>query len=152
MKRNEFFSTFGVTAGMLFLAPAINSCSKSDSVASTDNTNGSNTSGTSGTGGTIDFTLDLSTSTYSALNNNGGSIVKNGVIIAKTSSGAYVALASACTHEGTTLGFDSAGNRFHCPNHGSNFGLDGALQNGPATSALKKYNTQLTGTMLRIFA
>lgn len=149
MKRHEFFSAFGVTAGMLFMAPVINSCSKNDTVATDVTPAGSNTNGTTGA---VDFTLDLSTSTYSVLNNNGGSIVKNGVIIAKTSSGAYVALASACTHEGTTIGFDSAANRFHCPNHGSNFGLDGALQNGPATSALKKYNTQLTGTSLRIFA
>lgn len=149
MKRHEFFSAVGVTAGLLFMAPVVNSCSKKETDTIGESSNGSNTGGN---GGTIDFTLDLSSSTYAVLNNNGGSLVKNGVIIAKTAAGNYVALASACTHEGTTIGFDSASNRFHCPNHGSNFGLDGALQNGPATSSLKKYNTQLSGTILRIFA
>ena len=146
MKRDQFFSAFGVSAGMLFLAPAISSCSKS-----LTDTNPNQTGG--GTNGTVDFTIDLSSPTYASLNSNGGSIVKDNIIIARTSSGVYVALTSICTHQQyNPIVFESASNRFYCPNHGSNFGLDGSVLNGPATSALKKYNTQLTGTSLRVYA
>jgi Rieske Fe-S protein len=99
----------------------------------------------------VDFTLDLTAGANSVLNSNGGSLLKTGVLVARTSSGAYVAVASACTHQGTTLTFDSANNKMNCSNHGSNFGLTGAVINGPATVALKSYSTQLTGTMLRVF-
>jgi cytochrome b6-f complex iron-sulfur subunit len=144
MKRHEFFSTLGISAGMIYLAPVLSSCTKE----STDTT----TPPGGGTSGAVDFTLDLTSATYASLNTNGGSIVKDNIIIAKSSAGVFVALSSICTHQGSTIGFENAASRFHCPNHGSNFGLDGSVLNGPATSALKKYNTALTGTSLRIFA
>ena len=144
MRRTEFFSAFGISAGMLFLAPVVTSCSKSLTDTTTNPGTGSNNP--------VDFTLDLTSPTYAALNNVGGSIIKDSIIIAKTSAGTYVALSSICTHQGSTIGFESSASRFHCPNHGSNFGLDGSVQNGPATAALKKFNTALTGNSLRIFA
>jgi cytochrome b6-f complex iron-sulfur subunit len=151
MKRTEFFSAVGFSAGMLFLAPAaLTSCSKSTNDLTSGNDPGGTTGGT--TGGTVDFSLDLSTTAYSALNTNGGSVYKNGLIIAKTMNGEYVALSAACTHEGSTIGFDSASNRFHCPNHGSNFTVSGSVINGPAATSLRKYNTQLSGTTLRVYA
>lgn len=145
MKRNEFFSAFGISAGMLFMAPVLSSCSKSLTDATSNPPGGGNN-------GAVDFTLDLSSPTYAALNSNGGSIVKDNIIVARTSSGAFVALTSICSHQQfNPIAFESAASRFHCPNHGSNFGLDGSVINGPATSALKTYNTQLTGTNLRIY-
>lgn len=137
----------GFSAGMLFLAPAaLTSCSKSTNGL----TSGNDPGGT--TGGAVDFSLDLSTSPYSTLNSNGGSVYKNGLIIARTTNGEYVALSASCTHEGSTIGYDSSANRFHCPNHGSNFTVSGTVINGPATSSLRKYNTQLSGTILRVYA
>ncbi len=140
MERKQFFSTLGVSAGMLFLAPVISSCSKS----MTDSTGGNS--------GTVDFTLDLTQPAYATLNNNGGSVIKDNIIIARTVSGAFVALSSICTHQGGTIGYDITANRFHCPNHGSNFATDGSVINGPALTALLKYNTQLTGNSLRIYS
>ncbi len=144
MKRDEFFTAFGVSAGMLFLAPVLSSCSKS--MTDTSATGGGNNNGA------VDFTLDLSSSTYSTLNNNGGSVIKDNIIVARTVSGVYVALSSVCTHQGGTIGYDSSADRFHCPNHGSNFATDGSVINGPASTSLKKYNTQLTGTSLRVYS
>jgi len=143
MKRHEFLTALGVSAGTVIFAPFLTSCSKSSDMDTTP---------PSGGGGALDFTLDLSLPANSALNTNGGSMLKSGVIVACTSTGAYVAVASACTHQGFTLAFDNPGNQFHCANHGSNFGLTGAVINGPATIALKTYNTTLTGTNLRVFA
>lgn len=151
MKRHEFFSTLGISAGMLFMAPVVSSCSKDS--ASDPGTGGNNNNNNNNNNTGVDFTLDLTSPTYATLNSNGGSIVKDNIIIARTASGVYVALTSICSHQQyNPIAFESASNRFHCPNHGSNFGLDGSVINGPATSALTKYNTQLTGTNLRIFA
>jgi cytochrome b6-f complex iron-sulfur subunit len=143
MKRHEFFSTLGISAisaGLIFMAPVVTSCSK--------------TMTTGGGGGSpVDFTLDLTLPANSALNNNGGSVVQDNVIVARTASGVYIALTSICTHQQyNPIQFDSANNRFHCPNHGSNFATDGSVINGPATSALTRYNTQLNGTSLRVYA
>ena len=145
MERKDFFSTLGISAGMIFLAPMMSSCSKSMNDTTTTPGGGNN--------GTVDFTLDLTSPTYAPLNTNGGSVVKDNVIIARTSAGVYVALTSICTHQQyNPISFESAANRFHCPNHGSNFSTDGTVINGPAINALKKYNTQLTGTNLRVYS
>jgi len=146
MKRNEFFSAFGISAGMLFVAPMLASCSKN-----TLDTTGITVPNTGGGSG-VDFTLDLSQAAYSALNNNGGSLIANSIIVAKTVSGTYVAVSAVCTHNGGRLSYDAGNNRFHCPNHGANFATDGSVLNGPAQTAVKKYNVQLTGSSLRIFA
>ncbi len=147
MKRKEFFTTLGISAGTVMFAPFLVSCSKGSSVVDP---------GTGGTtGGTVDFTLDLSLAANSALMAVGGSLTNNGVVIANTSSG-YVALASACTHQGSAVLYDSTNNRFNCSNtgggHGSQYALNGAVTAGPAPKALKLYNTTLTGTKLRVFA
>jgi cytochrome b6-f complex iron-sulfur subunit len=146
MERKEFFSVLGVSAGMIFMAPMLSSCSKSLTDLS-----GTVASGNT-TGSAVDFTMDLTIAANATLNNNGGALLVGNIIIAKTVSGAYVALSSICTHQGGTIGYDSAANRFHCPNHGANFATDGSVLNGPAQTPLKKYNTQLTGTTLRVYA
>jgi cytochrome b6-f complex iron-sulfur subunit len=99
----------------------------------------------------VDFTLDLEASANSALAKDGGSLYQGNIVVARISSTNFVALSKVCTHEGTTVNFQLANNRFNCPNHGSNFSTDGTVINGPATSALKQYNTALNGTSLRIF-
>jgi len=142
MKRNEFFAVLGISAGALIYAPFLSSCSKSSTMDTP----------TPPAGGALDFTLDLSLPANSALNTNGGSLLKSGVIVARTSAGTYVAVASACSHQGTTVEFNSTSSQFHCPNHGSNFAATGTVVNGPATTALKMYNVALTGTSLRVFA
>ena len=146
MKRNEFFSAFGISAGMLFVAPMLASCGKN--ILDTTGITVPNTGG----GSAIDFMLDLTQTVYSPLNNSGGSLVVNSVIIAKTVSGSFVALSAICTHQGGSLSYDAGNNRFHCSNHGANFATNGSVLNGPAQTALKKYNVQLTGNSLRVYA
>lgn len=101
----------------------------------------------------VDFTLDLTTAANSALNTNGGFVYPTNapLIVARTRAGAFVALSKICTHQGTRVNFQPANDQFHCPNHDSTFGLDGAVKSDPATVALKRYNTTLTGTSLRVF-
>lgn len=99
----------------------------------------------------VDFTLDLSSSAYAPLKTNGGSVYKSGVIIARTSSGAFLAYSQYCTHAGCTVNFDGT-SYFLCYCHGSEFDSNGNVVRGPANSPLAKYKTQLTGTMLRVYS
>lgn len=151
MKRHEFLAALGVSAGTVIFAPFLVSCSKGDSLTPAPVTN--NPPPNPGGGSTsVDFTLDLTQAANSALNTDGGSLLKSGIIIGRTVGGGFVAVASACTHQGTTIDFEATSSRFHCTGHGSNFALNGSVINGPATTALKMYNTQLTGTSLRVYA
>ena len=100
----------------------------------------------------VDMTLDLTKSTYSSLNNVGGSVVVNGIIIGRTSANSFVAVSAACTHQGTTIQSQLNNNRFYCDNHGSTFAFDGTVTRGPAAKALTRYNTALSGTNLRVFS
>ncbi len=146
MKRDRFFSTLGITAGTLIFAPSLASCIKNKVVNSGDEK--PNNSGNR----TIDFKIDLALSENLQLKTEGGSLIKNGIIIGRTSDGTFVAASSACTHQGFTLAFESANKRFHCANHGANFGFNGSVLNIPAeTTPLKIYNTKLVGNLLRVF-
>ena len=143
MERKEFLNALGVSAASVFLATCLGGCSKS-----TDATGMGNTppppSG-------VDFILNLTQTENANLGTNGGFIYKNGIIVARTTSGNYIAVAMACTHQGTTLVFDGPNNRFFCNNHGSTFSTTGTVNNGPASTNLKQYSTTLTGSMLRVF-
>ncbi|MFM7856715.1 MAG: ubiquinol-cytochrome c reductase iron-sulfur subunit [Flammeovirgaceae bacterium] len=136
MKRSEFikvagYGTVACACGQLF------SCS-SESVSPAPSK--------------IDFTLDLTLSANSALTADGGSLVSQGVIVVRVSAGNFVAYWQACTHEGTAVNFQSGNKNFVCPRHGATFDINGAVTKGPATTALTKYNTTLTGSSLRVFS
>lgn len=143
MERKQFFSLLGLGATTFIAGGILQACSKSDTADTTPSTP---------TSTTVDFTLDLNDSAFSSLKNNGGYAYKNGIIIAKTTDGSYVAFSSACTHEGATI-TSTGGTGFICPRHGATFNNAGAATGGPAKNSLKKYNTQLvSSTQLRIFA
>jgi cytochrome b6-f complex iron-sulfur subunit len=95
----------------------------------------------------ISFTVDVSSG---ALAINGGSLVKNGVIIARTTTGAFIAVAAACTHQGVTIDFVSSSTSFYCPGHGARFDANGTVTQGPAATNLKKYSTSLSGSTLTV--
>lgn len=136
MDRKEFMNLLGFSVGSLVVASCLGACSKESGIAPSD----------------VDFTLDLSASANSALNSNGGSVVKNGVIIGRTTAGAYIAVSAACTHEQTTVQYQANSKRFYCPNHGATFAESGSVTGGPTNRSLTQYNTELNGTSLRIYS
>jgi cytochrome b6-f complex iron-sulfur subunit len=136
MNREEFLKQLGVAALLTCTGNAMFGCSSQSDP----------------TPANADFTLDLTSSQYAALNTVGGSVAANGIIIARLSTTEFVALSRACTHEGTAVNFRSSQNDFLCPNHGARFSTTGSVLEGPARSALRKYNTTLTGTSLRVFS
>lgn len=135
MERDEFLKLLGTGTLAVCAGCALESCSK-DVVAPPN----------------VDFTLDLTVSPNMVLQTPGGSLSKSGVIVARISTAEFAAVSQACTHEGTAVEYQPAQQNFHCPNHGSNFSKTGGVLNGPASSALRKYNTELNGNNLRVFS
>jgi len=135
MNRKEFIEQVGIGALSLPVCfGLLAGCSKSDPVPAPAN---------------VDFTLDVSNG---ALSRNGGYLVSGGVLVARTSTGNFIAVSAACTHQGTTVQYVSSQNDFYCPNHGATFSATGSVTRGPASRSLARYNTTLTGTSLRVFS
>jgi cytochrome b6-f complex iron-sulfur subunit len=140
MERKEFLSLLGLGTATIFTGACLGSCSKQ----STGNVSSAPTN--------IDFTLDLSLPANAGLTTNGGYIYSNGLIVARTASGSYIAVSQACTHEGVTVQYVSGEDLFYCPSHGAKFSDSGAVISGPASTSLKQYNTALSGTSLRVYS
>lgn len=142
MDRKEFLNQVGMGAAAL-LVPAclggLAACGKSDSASPSNPPPPTN----------VDFTVNISSG---ALASNGGFLVMNGIIIARTTSGAFLAVSAACTHQGTTINYVAASNKFLCPNHGAEFSSTGAVTKLPATTDLTSYKTSLNGNTLRVFS
>jgi cytochrome b6-f complex iron-sulfur subunit len=133
--RKAFFSQMGMGAAAIIIPACIvglSGCSKTSAAPSN-----------------VDFTIDISTGSLAA---NGGYLVHNGVLFARTTSGTYLAVSAACTHEGTNVNYNAAANDFICPNHGAKFNSSGTVTQGPASKSLTVYNTMMTGTTLRVYS
>lgn len=147
MERREFLGSLTGPVAVV-CAVCMGSCSKgSDSP--------SNPPGGGGTpvgGGTANFTVDLN----SSLTTVGSSLVQGAVIVARLATGnvpgSFTAVQVACTHQGTAINFSAATNNFVCPNHGSTFSTSGAVTQGPASSALQKYNISIAGNIMTVTA
>jgi cytochrome b6-f complex iron-sulfur subunit len=147
MERKEFLSLLSASTASFLMMGCLGGCSKK---AMDDPDMQPNQPG-GGTSGKKDFTLNLEDAGNAPLKTKGNALVKNGTIVAYTNAGTYIAVAAACTHQGTTVEYQAAANRFHCPNHGSNFTESGAVINGPASIPLEQYKTTLTGNTLRVY-
>lgn len=143
MDRKEFLSAIGVSATAFTVMNCL-ACSKSSDASSSGNT----VKGPTG----VDFTLDLTASANAALLANGGYMAANGVIIAKTTAGAYIAVQQSCTHESYPLVYQGSNQQFYCNNHGSAFTEAGVVKNSPASRNLTVYNTALTDSSLRVYS
>ncbi len=130
--RKEFIEQVGVGAAALMFASCLGSCKKKST--------------TNPSTATVNFTVSIASG---PLATNGGFLIQNGVIVARTTSGTFVAVSSTCTHQGGTLGFSSS-NTFVCPVHGATFDTSGNVISGPAPTALQKYTTVLTGSSLQV--
>ncbi|MGL2966104.1 ubiquinol-cytochrome c reductase iron-sulfur subunit [Flavobacterium sp. XGLA_31] len=140
MTRKEFFSRVGFGAAVVLVPACIgglaSSCSEDEGSPVPAPTN-------------VDFTLDISTG---ALATNGGFLVHGGIVVARTNTGDFLAVSASCTHQGTNVNYNAAGNNFICPNHGARFSSTGVVTQGPATSNLQQYNTELTGNSLHVYS
>lgn len=138
MERKEFLSLVGKGAGGVLFLSILEACSKNTASLTPS--------------GPVDFTLDLTNSQYSSLKTAGGYVYDNGIIVAQTINGNYIAVSAACTHQGTYVQYDTSSNSFYCPSHGSDFSTTGSVLRGPAYIPLTQYKTTLSGNSLRVYS
>ncbi|WP_044171952.1 Rieske (2Fe-2S) protein [Flectobacillus major] len=138
MTRFEFLKSAGF--GGAALMTLLTSCSKNSEV-----------SPTTGSTGSVDFTLDLAATSNASLANSGGYVISNGVVVARTSQGTYVAATNTCSHEAKKKVIFSNG-EFYCTEHGARYSTTGTGLNSYGANGLTVYKTELTGTSLRIYS
>lgn len=140
MERRAFLGTL--------TGPVVAACAVCMGACSKSADGGTNTGG--GGGVAANFTVDLSTN----LTTVGSSVVSNGVIIVRLATGnipnSFTAVQVACTHEGTSIAYNSSQGKFICPNHGSTFSTTGAVTLGPAATNLKTYNIAIAGNIMTV--
>jgi cytochrome b6-f complex iron-sulfur subunit len=137
MNRKEFLrlSALAVAGVAVGGSSFLESCSKSS---------------TNPSGPTVDFSLDLTQAANAALNNVGGSVYSQGVIVVKNTATTFVAVAQACTHEGCTVAYNGIASDFVCPCHGGTYSLTGSVISGPPPSPLKSYTVTQSGNILTV--
>ncbi|GAA1676432.1 hypothetical protein GCM10009830_23890 [Glycomyces endophyticus] len=97
-----------------------------DSDATTGGTSEGST-GDSGGGAALAATADVP---------EGGGIVVDDTVLVQPSADEFLAFSAACPHMGTTVNPPDADGTIICPNHGSEFSLEGELEQGPAETGL----------------
>jgi cytochrome b6-f complex iron-sulfur subunit len=135
MERRDFLEQLGIGAAFVLTTACLGSCKKDTAVTPAD------------------FTLDLTAAANANLKTNGGYVVSNGVVVAKTTAGDYVAATVVCSHEQKTqVVYDKAANQWHCTAHDARFDMTGKGVNSNGSKGLAIYKTTLTGTSLRVFS
>lgn len=138
MERRKFIPLVVMGTTTFLAGNFLVSCTKEDESPDTPgNPSGSKT-----------ITIDLNDPAYANLKTAGNAIIKDNILIMHLSDDSYQALSKICTHEGCIVGFN--GTEVVCPCHGSRYSTAGAVLNGPATRALTKYKTEVSGNILTI--
>lgn len=70
-------------------------------------------------------------------------------LVSRTSDAAFSVVDGTCTHEGCTI-TGATSSQFVCPCHGSRYGFNGQVQEGPARSNLRPYANTFTDGVLTI--
>ena len=140
MNRRDSIQKFLLGGTVLLLAPAVlKSCSKDPESDENGNTPPAGTK----------INIDLSQPENAVLNTIGGSKIVQTILVVNTGPG-YISLSSICTHQGCTVGYDSAEGNILCPCHGSKYTTTGSIINGPTTIPLQSYPVSKSGNILTI--
>jgi len=146
MERKQFLKSLGVGAAFAITFPCLGGCGEDDAI------DGNLVEQPTG----VDFTVDLNSAEGAKLENNGGFILKNLVVVVKNLEGEFVAATQVCSHQNydQVRFINQNGGFFHCDVHGSRFDQTGTPLNTIPNSVakpLKIYNTELNGSILRVF-
>tara|TARA_R110002012_G_scaffold56123_6_gene143691 strand:+ start:675 stop:1130 length:456 start_codon:yes stop_codon:yes gene_type:complete len=150
MERKEFLRSLGAGAAFALTFPCLQGCSKDGELETFPVSEG------------IDFSIDLESPMAAPLADNGGFIsVKSSpdlkyldIVIARNLEGELIAASKICSHQGTEeIRFITEdGGVFHCSTHQSRFAQNGTSLNLNTTNnPLKIFNTELDGSMLRVY-
>jgi cytochrome b6-f complex iron-sulfur subunit len=98
--------------------------------------------------------LELRLEDYPVLREVGGAAVVERpedflqVVVAHRAPGCFVAVWRICTHGACTVDYRPAAAHFECPCHGSRFGEEGQVLQGPATLPLQTFPVARVGDSL----
>ncbi len=134
MKRRDFINWVGLGLIASSLPVAIAACSSQTTSASGDWQ-------TVGTSAELDKTGQLL-----AKNSPAGPVL----VVGTSKAGSLTAVNPTCTHAGCTVVWKAEAKKFACPCHHSEFGVDGKVQKGPATEALKTYAAKIEGNSVLV--
>ena len=70
-------------------------------------------------------------------------------LVTRTGDTAFVAVTAQCTHEACVVS-SATGSTYVCPCHGSEFDMSGHVVVGPASVALRQFQTQFANNVLTI--
>jgi cytochrome b6-f complex iron-sulfur subunit len=135
MKRRDFINWVGLGLIASSLPVAIAACSS-----------GTKTS-TSGDWQTIGTSAELDkTGQLLAKDSPAGPVL----VVGTSKAESLKAVNPTCTHAGCTVGWKADAKKFVCPCHGSEYGIDGKVQKGPAKEALKTYAAKIEGNSVQV--
>lgn len=135
MERRDFLAKLGVGAAAVLTIGCLHSCSKDDDAV-------------------VDFTLDLNDPANAVLQNIGGFVIKNDVIVARTVDGTYAAATVICSHANNKrIRYSEFANEWQCDVHGARFQMNGRGINSNASRGLRIFQIELVdGNILRVFS
>ncbi|MHA4740709.1 Rieske 2Fe-2S domain-containing protein [Dyadobacter sp. MSC1_007] len=97
------------------------------------------------------LTLDLTDQANAALKTNGGYVIKDGVVIARSNTGAYIAATLTCSHEEKNeITYQT--DHFYCTAHGAKYDNARKGLNSEGKKGIRVYTTSLTDNILTITA
>lgn len=97
------------------------------------------------------LTLDLIDPVNAALKTNGGYVIKDGVVIARSNQGTYIAATLTCSHEGKNeISYQT--DHFYCAAHGAKYDNAGKGLNSEGKKGIRVYTAILKDNVLTITA
>lgn len=143
MERRDFISKLGVGAAVALTFGCLHGYSMESNTEENTSFNGKS----------VDFSLDLSDASNASLRSNGGFVIINDIVVAKTKGGDFVAATVICSHKSNKkIRYIAKENEWQCSVHGARFDLDGQGLNKKASRGLQIYNTELIDeNTLRVF-
>lgn len=88
-----------------------------------------------------------------ALNDIGGAVLVESIagvfLLSRTSANSFTAIDAECSHQSCTV-TDADGSAYVCPCHGSRYDRNGRVLNGPATAALRQFQTTFAAGVVTI--
>ncbi len=146
--RREFLRTSCATAALLALGVDLAACDAGDPDGGNPPPVGGDT-GITLSGSTV--TLDLTGTRARAVASAGGFLfVAQAHLVVLNLDGTEIrAFTSVCTHQGCDVD-EFSGGLLHCPCHGSQYGTDGQVVQGPAPAPLREYSVSRSGDVVTI--
>lgn len=155
MDRKEFITKLGAGAALAVTTTCLCGCVKMDNPAPPIDTSLLNLIKIDENN--FDFTLDLTTAANTPLQQNGGYvIIDNKCVVARTNTGSYIAATRVCSDQNLRgIVWSGSLNQWRCVEHDATFDQGGtgtAVFNNLGSNGIVVYNTELSGTSLRVFS